>query len=70
MEKTIVNRWDQVCYNNWDRAHIHLSYSLGYILGCFLGGFVSDRLYLSDFSTQIVKNTASSNGLNLLTLLL
>ncbi|CAI4221297.1 unnamed protein product [Auanema sp. JU1783] len=43
MKKTVVTEWNRVCDNNWSRAHVHLSYSLGYLFGCFLGGFVSDR---------------------------
>ncbi|TMS40084.1 hypothetical protein L596_006508 [Steinernema carpocapsae] len=43
MKDTVVTRWDRVCDDNWSRAHVHLSYSLGYLLGCMLGGFVSDR---------------------------
>ncbi|CAI5456085.1 unnamed protein product [Caenorhabditis angaria] len=43
MQKTVVTEWNRVCDNNWSRAHVHLSYSLGYLLGCLVGGFVSDR---------------------------
>lgn len=43
MEKTVVTEWNRVCDDNWSRAHVHLSYSLGYLLGCFVGGFASDR---------------------------
>ncbi|VDK59724.1 unnamed protein product [Anisakis simplex] len=43
MKETVVTQWHRVCDENWSRAHVHLSYSLGYIAGCMLGGFVSDR---------------------------
>ncbi|KAK6044429.1 transporter, major facilitator family protein, partial [Cooperia oncophora] len=43
MEKTVVTEWNRVCDNNWSRAHVHMSYSLGYLVGGLLGGFVSDR---------------------------
>ncbi|CAB3399456.1 unnamed protein product [Caenorhabditis bovis] len=43
MQKTVVTEWNRVCDNNWSRAHVHMSYSLGYLVGCFVGGFVSDR---------------------------
>ncbi|CAD6193063.1 unnamed protein product [Caenorhabditis auriculariae] len=43
MEKSVVTEWNRVCDNNWSRAHVHMSYSLGYLLGCLVGGFVSDR---------------------------
>jgi MFS family permease len=43
MKDTIVSQWHRVCDNNWSRAHVHLSYSLGYLVGCIAGGFVSDR---------------------------
>ncbi|KAJ1347021.1 hypothetical protein KIN20_001960 [Parelaphostrongylus tenuis] len=43
MEKTVVTEWNRVCDNNWSRAHVHMSYSLGYLFGGLLGGFVSDR---------------------------
>ncbi|CAJ0586591.1 unnamed protein product, partial [Mesorhabditis spiculigera] len=43
MERTVVTEWNRVCDDNWSRAHVHLSYSLGYLIGCLLGGFVSDR---------------------------
>ncbi|VDM44511.1 unnamed protein product [Toxocara canis] len=43
MKETVVTQWHRVCDDNWSRAHVHLSYSLGYVAGCMLGGFVSDR---------------------------
>uniref|UniRef100_A0A1I7XTJ4 MFS domain-containing protein n=1 Tax=Heterorhabditis bacteriophora TaxID=37862 RepID=A0A1I7XTJ4_HETBA len=43
MEKTVVTEWNRVCDNNWSRAHVHMSYSLGYLMGGLVGGFVSDR---------------------------
>uniref|UniRef100_A0A7E4W5L9 MFS domain-containing protein n=1 Tax=Panagrellus redivivus TaxID=6233 RepID=A0A7E4W5L9_PANRE len=43
MKNTIVTQWNRVCDDNWSRAHVHLSYSLGYLFGCLLGGFISDR---------------------------
>ena len=43
MDRTVVTEWNRVCDNNWSRAHVHMSYSLGYLVGCFVGGFVSDR---------------------------
>ncbi|CAD5212943.1 unnamed protein product [Bursaphelenchus okinawaensis] len=43
MKDTVVMQWDRVCDDNWSRAHVHLSYSLGYLVGCIAGGFVSDR---------------------------
>lgn len=43
MKDTIVMQWNRVCDDNWSRAHVHLSYSVGYLVGCIAGGFVSDR---------------------------
>uniref|UniRef100_A0A9J2P4G4 Major facilitator superfamily (MFS) profile domain-containing protein n=1 Tax=Ascaris lumbricoides TaxID=6252 RepID=A0A9J2P4G4_ASCLU len=43
MKETVVTQWHRVCDDNWSRAHVHLSYSLGHVAGCMLGGFVSDR---------------------------
>ncbi|MFH4979154.1 hypothetical protein AB6A40_005863 [Gnathostoma spinigerum] len=43
MKDSVVTQWNRVCDENWSRAHVHLSYSLGYLFGCMLGGFVSDR---------------------------
>ena len=43
MKDTVVTQWNRVCDDNWSRAHVHLSYSLGYLVGCIAGGFVSDR---------------------------
>jgi hypothetical protein len=43
MKKTIVTEWDLVCDDNLKRAHAQLFYSLGFLLGCCLGGFASDR---------------------------
>uniref|UniRef100_A0A914C9G0 Major facilitator superfamily (MFS) profile domain-containing protein n=1 Tax=Acrobeloides nanus TaxID=290746 RepID=A0A914C9G0_9BILA len=42
MKETVVTQWHRVCDDNWSRAHVHLSYSLGYLLGCIVGGYVSD----------------------------
>ena len=36
-----MTQWDRVCDDNWSRAHVHLSYSLGYLIGCLMGGFIS-----------------------------
>ncbi|KAE9555776.1 hypothetical protein FO519_000990 [Halicephalobus sp. NKZ332] len=43
MRDTVVTQWNRVCDDNLSRAHIHLSYSLGYLFGCLIGGLVSDR---------------------------
>ncbi len=43
MQNTIVTEWHLVCDSNIKRAHAQLSYSLGYLVGCLLGGFASDR---------------------------
>uniref|UniRef100_A0A1I8ABV5 MFS domain-containing protein n=1 Tax=Steinernema glaseri TaxID=37863 RepID=A0A1I8ABV5_9BILA len=43
MENTIVTEWSLVCDDNFKRAHAHLFYSLGYLVGCLLGGYASDR---------------------------
>ncbi|CAO4383964.1 unnamed protein product [Caenorhabditis nigoni] len=43
MDRTVVTEWNRVCDNNWSRAHVHMSYSLGYLVGCFVGGYFSDR---------------------------
>lgn len=43
MKATIVTEWNLVCKDNFKRAHAHLFYSLGYLVGCLLGGFASDR---------------------------
>uniref|UniRef100_A0A183CFW9 MFS domain-containing protein n=1 Tax=Globodera pallida TaxID=36090 RepID=A0A183CFW9_GLOPA len=43
MKDSVVTQWDRVCDDNWSRAHVHLSYSLGYLVGCLMGGFISDR---------------------------
>jgi hypothetical protein len=41
MKDSVVTQWDRVCDDNWSRAHVHLSYSLGYLIGCLMGGFIS-----------------------------
>lgn len=46
MRDSIVTQWHRVCDDNWSRAHVHLSYSLGYLIGCMFGGFISDRYSL------------------------
>jgi hypothetical protein len=33
----------KVCDDNFKRAHAHLFYSFGFLFGCLLGGFASDR---------------------------
>ncbi|CAK5074564.1 unnamed protein product [Meloidogyne enterolobii] len=33
MSDSVVTQWDRVCDDNWSRAHVHLSYSLGYLVG-------------------------------------
>ena len=43
MRKTIVTEWNLVCDENFKRAHAHLFYSFGFLFGCCLGGFASDR---------------------------
>ncbi|KAK0394767.1 hypothetical protein QR680_000924 [Steinernema hermaphroditum] len=43
MENTIVTEWSLVCDDNFKRAHAHLFYALGYLVGCLLGGYASDR---------------------------
>ena len=43
MKDTVVTQWNRVCDDNLSRAHVHLSYSLGYLFGCVIGGLVSDR---------------------------
>uniref|UniRef100_A0A0N5BH46 MFS domain-containing protein n=1 Tax=Strongyloides papillosus TaxID=174720 RepID=A0A0N5BH46_STREA len=43
MKETVVTKFNRVCDNNWSRAHVHLSYSIGYLIGCLLGGFISDK---------------------------
>lgn len=43
MKDSVVIQWHRVCDDNWSRAHVHLSYSLGYLVGCIIGGFISDR---------------------------
>uniref|UniRef100_A0A7E4ZV15 MFS domain-containing protein n=1 Tax=Panagrellus redivivus TaxID=6233 RepID=A0A7E4ZV15_PANRE len=43
MKTTIVTEWNLVCDDNFKRAHAHLSYSVGFLFGCILGGFASDR---------------------------
>ncbi|KAL7080351.1 hypothetical protein ACQ4LE_000392 [Meloidogyne hapla] len=43
MSDSVVTQWDRVCDDNWSRAHVHLSYSLGYLVGCMMGGYISDR---------------------------
>lgn len=43
MKNTIVTEWNLVCADNFKRAHAHLFYSFGYLFGCVLGGFASDR---------------------------
>lgn len=45
MEKTIVTEWNLVCNDNFKRAHAHLFYAFGYLFGCLLGGFASDRYW-------------------------
>uniref|UniRef100_A0A915LKR1 Major facilitator superfamily (MFS) profile domain-containing protein n=1 Tax=Meloidogyne javanica TaxID=6303 RepID=A0A915LKR1_MELJA len=41
MSDSVVTQWDRVCDDNWSRAHVHLSYSLGYLVGCMMGGYIS-----------------------------
>uniref|UniRef100_A0A915NTU8 MFS domain-containing protein n=1 Tax=Meloidogyne floridensis TaxID=298350 RepID=A0A915NTU8_9BILA len=36
MSDSVVTQWDRVCDDNWSRAHVHLSYSLGYLVGFLL----------------------------------
>uniref|UniRef100_A0AC35F5I8 Major facilitator superfamily (MFS) profile domain-containing protein n=1 Tax=Panagrolaimus sp. PS1159 TaxID=55785 RepID=A0AC35F5I8_9BILA len=43
MKNTIVTEWNLVCDDNFKRGHAHLSYSVGFLFGCLLGGFASDR---------------------------
>ncbi|KAL3099965.1 hypothetical protein niasHS_001891 [Heterodera schachtii] len=43
MRSTIVTEWNLVCDDNFKRAHAHLFYSFGFLFGCLLGGFASDR---------------------------
>ncbi|CAD5216167.1 unnamed protein product [Bursaphelenchus xylophilus] len=43
MDATIVTEWNLVCDDNFKRAHSHLFYSFGFLFGCLLGGFASDR---------------------------
>lgn len=43
MHSTIVTEWNLVCDDNFKRAHAHLFYSFGFLFGCLLGGFASDR---------------------------
>lgn len=43
MTDTIVTEWDLVCSNSMKRAHAHLAYSVGFLVGCLLSGFSSDR---------------------------
>lgn len=43
MRQTIVTEWNLVCDDSFKRAHAHLFYSIGFLVGCCLGGFASDR---------------------------
>uniref|UniRef100_A0AAF5I300 Major facilitator superfamily (MFS) profile domain-containing protein n=3 Tax=Strongyloides stercoralis TaxID=6248 RepID=A0AAF5I300_STRER len=43
MKETVVTKFNIVCDNNWSRAHVHFSYSIGYLIGCLIGGYISDR---------------------------
>uniref|UniRef100_A0A915D7Q0 Major facilitator superfamily (MFS) profile domain-containing protein n=1 Tax=Ditylenchus dipsaci TaxID=166011 RepID=A0A915D7Q0_9BILA len=43
MRDSVVTQWHLSCDDNWSRAHVHLSYSLGYLVGCMIGGYISDR---------------------------
>ncbi|KAI1709884.1 sugar transporter domain-containing protein [Ditylenchus destructor] len=43
MKDSVVTQWHLSCDDNWSRAHVHLSYSLGYLIGCLMGGYISDR---------------------------
>ncbi|CAK5083962.1 unnamed protein product [Meloidogyne enterolobii] len=43
LRSTIVTEWNLVCDDNFKRAHAHLFYSFGFLFGCLLGGFASDR---------------------------
>lgn len=47
MVSTIVTEWNLVCDDNFKRAHSHLFYSFGFLFGCLLGGFASDRCVFS-----------------------
>lgn len=39
----MVTEWDLVCDEKIKRAHAHLAYCLGFLIGCFLSGYSSDR---------------------------
>uniref|UniRef100_A0AC35U002 CYRIA-B_Rac1-bd domain-containing protein n=1 Tax=Rhabditophanes sp. KR3021 TaxID=114890 RepID=A0AC35U002_9BILA len=43
MRETIVTKYNKVCDGQSTKAYVHLSYSLGCVVGCLLGGFLSDR---------------------------
>uniref|UniRef100_A0A0N5CGC8 MFS domain-containing protein n=1 Tax=Strongyloides papillosus TaxID=174720 RepID=A0A0N5CGC8_STREA len=43
MTRTIVTEWNLVCEYNFHRAHAHLFYAFGCLVGCMLGGAASDR---------------------------
>uniref|UniRef100_A0A915NDJ6 Major facilitator superfamily (MFS) profile domain-containing protein n=2 Tax=Meloidogyne incognita group TaxID=654580 RepID=A0A915NDJ6_MELJA len=47
MSDSVVTQWDRVCDDNWSRAHVHLSYSLGYLVGCMMGGYISVIIIIS-----------------------
>lgn len=54
MKNTIVTEWNLVCDDNFKRAHAHLFYSFGFLFGCLLGGFASDRYLNKKFLTFYV----------------
>uniref|UniRef100_A0AC34FQ48 Major facilitator superfamily (MFS) profile domain-containing protein n=1 Tax=Panagrolaimus sp. ES5 TaxID=591445 RepID=A0AC34FQ48_9BILA len=42
-QRDVLDFHDQFCDDNFKRGHAHLSYSVGFLFGCLLGGFASDR---------------------------
>ncbi|CAI5442413.1 unnamed protein product [Caenorhabditis angaria] len=44
MRETIVTDFNLVCDSWLAKGHAHMFYSIGYLLGCVLGGIASDRI--------------------------
>ena len=49
MVETIVTDFNLVCESWFAKGHAQMCYSIGYLLGCVLGGIASDRLVLFYF---------------------
>ncbi|CEF70921.1 Solute carrier family 22 member 13 [Strongyloides ratti] len=80
MKETIVTKFNIICDNNWTRAHVFFSYSMGYLIGCFIGGYISDRYgrrltllvftFLATFFSFLLPNTVDLGSFLVILILL